>query len=135
LLPTPRSANSMSMAPPRSRLMQSNVFTTDDGQIGWGLCILSIAVIGVFAYRRGWHKTPTWLRLYIWCAVVVEGPLWLMTGYFEAERAGKAGPMISDAGLLAYAHERDRRVRAPIGGLVGQFESVRNRERLHTERM
>jgi hypothetical protein len=84
--------------------MQSNFFTTDDGQIGWGLWILSIAVIGVFAYRRGWHKTPAWLRLYIWCAVLVEAPLLLMTGYFEAERAGKAGPVISDAGPLAYTY-------------------------------
>jgi uncharacterized protein (DUF983 family) len=84
--------------------MQSNFFTTDDGQIGGGLCILSIVVIGVFAYRRGRHKTPAWLRLYIWCAVVVEAPLWLMTGYFEAERAGKAGPVISDAGPLAYTY-------------------------------
>lgn len=84
--------------------MQSNFFFADDGQIGWSLWILSMAVIGVFAYRRGWHKTPTWLRLYIWCAVVVEAPLWLMTGYFEAERAGKAGPVISDAGPLAYTY-------------------------------
>jgi len=57
--------------------MQSNFFLTDDGQIGWGLWILSMAVIGVFAYRRGWQKTPYWLRQYIWFAVVLEALVWL----------------------------------------------------------
>lgn len=70
--------------------MQSNFFFTDDGQIGWGLWILSMAVIGVFAYRRGWRKTPDWLRLYIWCAVVVEALLWsphLVNWYGGSKRA------------------------------------------------
>jgi hypothetical protein len=83
--------------------MQSNFFFADDGQIGWGLWILSMAVIGVFAYRRGWHKTPDWLRLYIWCAVVVEALLWLSAGYFKASGVGKTGPVMYDAGPLMYA--------------------------------
>jgi hypothetical protein len=83
--------------------MLTNFFFRDDGQIGWGLWILSIAAIGGFAYRRGWHKTPGWLRLYIWCAVVVEGLQWLSIGYFEAAGIGKARPVIYDAGPLVYA--------------------------------
>ena len=89
--------------------MQSNFFFTDDGQIGWGLWILSMAVIGVFAYRRGWHKTPDWLRFYIWCAVVVETVLWspyLVNWYWYLKAGGvsKAGPMTYDAGPLMYAY-------------------------------
>jgi hypothetical protein len=84
--------------------MQSNFFFAEDGQIGWGLWILSMAVIGVFAYRRGWRKTPDWLRLYIWCAVVVEALLlfaYLVNWYFKA---GKAGPVMYDAGPLMYGY-------------------------------
>jgi hypothetical protein len=87
--------------------MQSNFFFADDGQIGWGLWILSIAVIGVFAYRRGWRKTPDWLRLYIWCAVVVEAILfcpYLVNWYFKAGGVSNAGPMTYDAGPLMYAY-------------------------------
>jgi len=36
-----------------------------------------MAVIGVFAYRRGWQRTPYWLRLYVWCSVVIEAIVWL----------------------------------------------------------
>src|SRR5580700_4050878 len=87
--------------------MQSNFFFSDDGQIGWGLCFLSMAVIGVFAYRRGWRKTPDWLRLYIWCAVVVEAILWssyLVDWYFRAGGVNKAGSVTYDAGPLMYAY-------------------------------
>jgi hypothetical protein len=87
--------------------MQSNFFFSNDGQIGWGLGILSMAVIGVFAYRRGWRKTPDWLRLYIWSAVVVEAILWspfLVNWYFRAGGVNKAGPMTYDAGPLMYAY-------------------------------
>jgi hypothetical protein len=55
----------------------SNFFLADDGNIGWGLLILAMAVIGVYAYRRGWRQTPYWLRQYIWCAVVLEALVWL----------------------------------------------------------
>ena len=34
--------------------------------------VLAMAVIGVFAYRRGWQRTSYWLRLYVWCAIVIE---------------------------------------------------------------
>ena len=57
--------------------MQSNFFLTADGNIGLDLWILSMAVIAVFAYRRGWQKTPYWLRQYIWCATVLEALVWL----------------------------------------------------------
>ena len=36
-----------------------------------------MAVIGVFAYRRGWHETPFWIRQYVWCAVVLGAIVWL----------------------------------------------------------
>jgi hypothetical protein len=36
-----------------------------------------MAVIAVFTYRRGWQKTPYWLRQYIWCAAVLEAIVWL----------------------------------------------------------
>lgn len=89
--------------------MQSNFFFADDGQIGWGLCILSMAVIGVFVYRRGWRKTPDWLRFYIWSAVVVEAILWspyLANWYwrFKAGGVSKAGPVMYDAGPLMYVY-------------------------------
>src|SRR5271156_1839406 len=57
--------------------MQSNFFLTEDGNIGPGLWLLSMAIIGVYAYRRGWQKTPYWLRQYIWCAFALEAILWL----------------------------------------------------------
>lgn len=57
--------------------MQSNFFLTADGNIGPGVWILSMAVIAGFAYRRGWQKTPYWLRRYIWCAAVLEAIVWL----------------------------------------------------------
>ena len=57
--------------------MQSNFSLTADGNIGPGLWILSMAVIAVFAFRRGWQKTPYWLRRYIWCAAVLEAIVWL----------------------------------------------------------
>jgi hypothetical protein len=42
--------------------------------IAW---VLAMAVIGAFAYRRGWKATPRWLRLYVWCAIVLEVIVWL----------------------------------------------------------
>jgi len=36
-----------------------------------------MAVIGIFAYQRGWNQTPYWIRQYIWCAVVLEVMMWL----------------------------------------------------------
>ena len=36
-----------------------------------------MAMIGVFAYRRGWKATPYWLRTYVWCVVVLEVIVWL----------------------------------------------------------
>ena len=57
--------------------MQSNFSLTADGNIGPGLWILSMAVIAVFAFRRGWQKTPYWLRRYIWCAAVLAAIVWL----------------------------------------------------------
>jgi Na+/pantothenate symporter len=55
-----------------------------------------MAVIGVFAYRRGWHQTPYWLRLYIWCAVVSQVMLWLpfITGYWQLGGVGQIGPLM-----------------------------------------
>jgi hypothetical protein len=57
--------------------LQSNFFLTADGNIGPGLWILSMTVIAIFAYRRGWQETPYWLRQYIWCAAVLEALVWL----------------------------------------------------------
>jgi hypothetical protein len=54
-----------------------NFFLTDDGNIGWGPSILTIAVIGIYVYRRGWRQTRYWLRQYIWCALVVAALVWL----------------------------------------------------------
>ena len=31
-----------------------------------------MALIGIFAYRRGWNQTPYWIRQYVWCAAVLE---------------------------------------------------------------
>jgi hypothetical protein len=39
--------------------------------------VLAMAAIGVFAYRRGWHETPYWIRQYIWCPVILEAIVWL----------------------------------------------------------
>lgn len=57
--------------------MLSNFFLAEDGNIGWGVWILSVAVIAMYAYRRGWQNTPYWLRQYIWCAVVLQAIVWL----------------------------------------------------------
>jgi hypothetical protein len=39
--------------------------------------VLGMTVIGAFAYRRGWKATPLWIRIYVWCAIVVEVIVWL----------------------------------------------------------
>ena len=38
--------------------------------------VLAMAVMCAFAYRRGWKATPRWLRLYVWCAIVLEVIVW-----------------------------------------------------------
>ena len=57
-------------------------------------------VMGIFAYRCGWHQTPDWLRRYIWCALIVEAIMLLplLTGYFPA------GPLIYPFIGLMYAN-------------------------------
>ncbi len=48
--------------------------------------IVAMAVIGIFAYRRGWHHVSPWLRRYVWFAVIIEVIMWLpvLTGLFPA---------------------------------------------------
>jgi hypothetical protein len=54
----------------------------------WLSWILAMAVIGVFAHRRGWQATPRWLRLYVWCAIVIEAIVWLPHILFPMTRQG-----------------------------------------------
>jgi hypothetical protein len=69
-------------------------------QIVW---ILAMAVIGVFAYRRGWDQTPYWLRQYVWCAVVLEAIVWLPFITLPFIRADFSNSQTVDFFLFLYA--------------------------------